>query len=118
MTGRRAGGCIGADLVVHGTLSGKCDLRIDGVFEGDLSVEGALEVGAEGSVTAPVDVDALEVAGELRGDVSARESVAIRPGGLVVGDVRARRVCIDDGGLLQGGIDMDFELPGAGEEPR
>jgi cytoskeletal protein CcmA (bactofilin family) len=109
-------GCIGADLVVHGTLSGKSDLRIDGVFEGELRVEGALEVGPEGSVTAPVLVDALDVAGELRGDVSARESVAIRAGGRVVGDVRARRVHIDDGALLSGGIDMDFELP-TGEEP-
>ncbi len=118
MTGRRVEGCIGADLVVHGTLSGKCDLRIDGVFEGALRVEGAVDVGPEGSVTAPVEVDTLEVAGELRGEVSARDAVAIRPGGRVVGDVRARRVCIDDGGLLSGGIDMDFELPAPGEELR
>jgi cytoskeletal protein CcmA (bactofilin family) len=109
-------GCIGPDLVVHGKLSGKSDLRIDGIVDGELSVDGTVIVGPDGSVSAPVDVGSLEVEGEVRGDVTARASVAIRPGGRLLGDVRARRICIDDGGSLQGGIEMEFDLPeGAGE---
>ncbi len=111
---RRSDGCIGADLVVHGTLSGKSDLRIDGVFDGQLSVEGAVVVGPEGSVAAPVRVGSIDVEGEVRGDVSASGTVSIRAGGRLVGDVRARRICVDDGGSLQGGSDMEFDLP-AGE---
>lgn len=112
---RRSDGCIGADLVVHGTLTGKSDLRIDGVFDGELSVEGAVTIGPEGSVSAPVRVGSLDVEGEVRGDVAASGSVAVRAGGRLLGDVRARRICVDDGGSLQGGIEMDFELPGASE---
>jgi cytoskeletal protein CcmA (bactofilin family) len=104
-------GTIGPDLVVHGRLSGKSDLRIDGVFDGELSVEGEVWVGPDGSVSAPVAVGSLEIEGEVRGDVTAHGAVAIRPGGRLLGDVRARRICIDDGGSLQGGIEMEFELP-------
>lgn len=115
---RRSDGCIGADLVVHGRLSGKSDLRIDGVLDGELDVEGAVVLGPEASVVAPVRVGSLEVEGELRGDVAASGAVSVRAGGRLVGDVRARRICVDDGGSLQGGIEMDFELPGAGEASR
>ncbi|MBX3275330.1 MAG: polymer-forming cytoskeletal protein [Sandaracinaceae bacterium] len=109
MTGRRLDGTLGPDLVVHGKLDGKSDLRIDGVFEGEIDVDGALAIGPEGSVVASLRVGSLEVEGEVRGDVSATDGVAVRAGGRLVGDVRARRIAIDDGGSLEGGIDMDFD---------
>lgn len=114
MNARRSDGIIGPDLVVHGRLDGKSDLRIDGVFEGEIDLDGAVVVGPDGSVTAPVTVGSLEVEGEVRGDVVAKEAVAVRPGGRLLGDVRARRIGIDDGGSLQGGIDMDFDVPETG----
>lgn len=110
---RRSGGSIGPDLVVHGKLTGKSDLRIDGLVEGAIDLEGDVLVGPDGTVTAPIDVTSLDVEGEVRGDVRARGAVAIRAGGLLVGDVRARRIAIDDGGTLQGGIEMEFDLPKA-----
>lgn len=117
MSSRRADGSIGPDLVVRGRLSGKSDLRVDGIFDGELELDGSLIVGPEGSVTAPLSVASLEIEGEVRGEVVAKESVAIRAGGRLLGDVRARRIHVDDGASLQGGIDMDFELPrGQGED--
>lgn len=110
MTARRLDGTIGPDLVVHGKLDGKSDLRIDGIFEGEIDVDGTIAVGAEGSVIAPMRVEALEIEGEVRGPVTASGGVTIRAGGRLVGDVRARRIAVDDGGVLMGGIDMDFEL--------
>lgn len=111
MSSRRPGGTIGPDLVVHGKLDGKSDLRIEGIFEGEIDIEGTLSIGPEGRVRGPARVVSLEVEGELHGDVDASESVHLRPGGRLLGDVRARRVAIDDGGSLQGGIDMEFESP-------
>ena len=113
MTSRRLDGTIGPDLVVQGALGGKSDLRIEGVFEGEIDVEGAIQVGPEGSVTAPVRAASIEIEGELRGDVTASDRVAILPGGRLIGDVRARRIAVEDGGALQGGIEMDFDDPGA-----
>lgn len=115
MSARSSGGTIGPDLVVHGKVSGKSDLRIDGVVEGEIAVDGSVLVGPDGSVTAPVNVGSLEIEGEVRGDVHAKSAVAIRPGGRLIGDVRARRIAIDDGGSLEGGIEMEFDVRGRGE---
>ena len=111
MTSRRLDGSIGPDFVVHGRLDGKSDLRIDGIFEGQINIDGAIVVGPEGSVQGDIVVHSLDVAGRLRGDVKASASVTIRSGGRLHGDVTARQVAIDDGGVLQGGIEMEFELP-------
>lgn len=110
MSSRSAEGVIGPHLVVRGRLDGKGDLRVEGVLEGDVELQGALAVGPDGTVVGPVRARAVEVAGELHGDVQASDTVAIRAGGRVQGDVRARRIAIDDGAALHGGIEMDFEL--------
>ncbi len=112
MTTRRMDGSLGPDLVVQGRLSGKSEsLRIDGVLEGEVDVDAAVTVGPDGLLSAPSRVRSLDVEGEVRGAVTASDAVAIHAGGRLLGDVRARRIAIDDGGSLQGGIEMEFELP-------
>jgi cytoskeletal protein CcmA (bactofilin family) len=105
-----AEGVIGPQLVVRGRVDGKGDLRVDGVLEGEVAIEGALAIGPEGTVSGAVHARNVEVSGELHGPVQAAEGVAIRAGGRVHGDVRARLIAIDDGASLHGGIEMDFDL--------
>ncbi|MEM9188942.1 MAG: polymer-forming cytoskeletal protein [Myxococcota bacterium] len=111
MTSRSARGYIGPSLVVHGRISGKGDLTVDGRLEGDVAFDGALAVGRDGVLLAAVATDSLDVSGQVRGNVAAAEEVSIRSGGDLHGDVRAPHVAIDDGGRLHGGIDMDVDLP-------
>lgn len=112
MTQRSATGYIGPNLVIHGRLSGRGELYIDGRIEGDLAVEGSVEVGATGVVLAAVEADRVAIGGHVRGPVTAGDEVAVRDGGRLDGDVRAPRVAIEDGGALHGGIEMDFDLSG------
>ena len=104
-------GYLGASIVVRGAVSGIADVRVDGKIEGDVAVEGLVEVGGTGVLVAPVRVESLVVEGHVRGDVIATDSVAVRNGGCIDGNVHARRVSIDDGGELHGRVDMDVELP-------
>lgn len=114
-------GYIGPSLVVRGRLSGEGMLRVDGQLVGEVSTRGRVVVGARGLMLAAVSTTTLDVEGQVRGDVVASESVAIRRGGRIDGDVRAKEVAIDDGGALHGSIAMDFDVPGdlfATEEER
>lgn len=117
VTNRSDRGYIGAGLVVRGKLTGEGNMQIDGRFDGDIACRGALVVGAEGRVDGRVDAVSVTVLGRLRGPVHASDTVAVREGGRIEGDVRAVRIAIDDGGLLDGGIDMEFELPPDLERP-
>ena len=110
MSSRSVEGVIGPHLVVRGRLDGKGDLRVDGVVEGEIELDGGLVIGPDGTVAGPVRASTVEVAGEVHGTVHAESAVSIRAGGRVQGDVRARRIAIDDGAALHGGIEMDFDI--------
>jgi cytoskeletal protein CcmA (bactofilin family) len=97
--------------MVHGRLSGKGDIVVDGRLDGDVALEGSVTVGPSGIVVASVQAGTVVVDGVLKGNVHAASAVAVRAGGRIEGDVRAPRVAIDDGGTLHGGIEMEFDLP-------
>lgn len=119
---QRARGVIGPGLVLRGRLEGRGDLDLEGRLEGELELAGDLRVAPGGRAVAVADPDApgaeegplrvrsLSVEGLVVGDVHA-DAVLVREGGTLRGQVKASRVGLDDGGMLLGTIDMDFELP-------
>jgi cytoskeletal protein CcmA (bactofilin family) len=111
MTDPAAEGYIGVEMRVRGQVEGEGSLVVEGSIEGPVAIEGALSLGTEGHLSGPVRATSLTVAGRLEGDVDTAESVVVSSGGLIIGDVRASRVAIDDGGSLDGAIEMDFDLP-------
>lgn len=103
-------GYVGPGLLLRGELRGEGQLRCDGTFEGSVELAGALVVGRSGRVAGPVHADAVAVEGLLEGPVSAGE-LNVLAGGRLVGDVRAARIGLDDGGSLEGTVEMEVELP-------
>lgn len=108
-------GYVGPGLLVRGELRGDGQLRCDGTFEGSVEIDGALIVGRSGRLIGPVQARAVAVEGALEGPVSAGE-LNVLAGGRLVGDVRAARIGLDDGGSLDGTVDMEVELPEVEDE--
>ena len=111
MSEKQIAGFFGASLKVRGTLTGKGDLVVEGRLDGEMRTLGSLAIAQTGVVHADVSVTTLDVNGELVGDVQATQAVRIASGGRIDGDVRAASIAIDDGAELNGGIEMDFEMP-------
>lgn len=76
-----------------------------------MSLSGHLVVAEGGVVSADVDVESIEVHGEVQGDIVASISVTIERGAAVRGNVRAPRVIINDGAAFDGAVEMDVTLP-------
>jgi cytoskeletal protein CcmA (bactofilin family) len=104
---------LGRGLRVRGRIRANGDLRIDAEVEGDVTVQGSLELGENAVVAGGIDAEAVTVAGSVDGDVAARGAVAITSSGRVRGDVKAGEVNLEEGGRLVGRVDVDFSLPGA-----
>ncbi len=100
-------------LRVRGRVHGRGDLRVEAQIEGDVVVDGALELEAGGAVAGAVQAASVTVAGELVGDVIARTSVAITASGSVQGNIKATELSLQEGGRFIGEIDADFDLPEA-----
>jgi cytoskeletal protein CcmA (bactofilin family) len=91
---------------VEGTLQVEGSLRIDGRLEGVLAVNGRLVVGAGAEIQAEVSAIEALVAGRIRGNLRARESVELLQGSRLEGDVFTKCFRIEDGAFFQGNCHM------------
>lgn len=100
--------CLGPGLHIKGEISSDEDLRLDGKVEGSISLGGnRLTVGGSAHIRADIVAREVLVAGEVTGNVTARERVEIKKGGSVVGDLSTARLAIEDGSFFKGSIEID-----------
>ncbi len=99
---------IGAGIRISGEISGSENLLIEGQVDGRINLAGNdVTIGKSGRVVADVAAKTIRVAGEVNGDLKAKERVVISGSGNVRGNVIAPRVVLEDGAIFKGSIDMD-----------
>ncbi len=97
---------IGRETKFRGEISGSTDLIIDGDVDGTIRLTGAkLTVRPEGRVKATIAAQDVVIAGQLEGEIRATGRVELRDGAVVLGDICATRMSIEDGATLRGGVD-------------
>ena len=99
---------IDAQADIEGKMKGK-DAVIQGRFRGEIALTGRLVIAEGAKVEAAVSADALEVAGELKGDVRTR-SFTLADKARVQGTVEARVLVVREGAWLSGSVS-------SGEQP-
>jgi cytoskeletal protein CcmA (bactofilin family) len=102
---------VGEQISIRGTLVGEEDLLVEGRIEGAVTLTGHLTVAQAGVLEANLDVDSIEVWGEVIGDIVASRAIMIQKGARVHGNVSAPRVIIHDGASFHGSVEMDVKLP-------
>ena len=101
---------IGESISIQGGLSGEEDLVIDGKVDGKVQLPGNhLTIGQSGVVKADVHAKLVSVVGRVHGNVHASERVEIESTGVVEGDVKAPRLVVQEGAVLNGSIEMSSQ---------
>ena len=83
-------------------LTGAESVRIDGLYTGDIELEGYLQVGESGSIEGNIQVSYALIAGRIVGNISCRATVHLSPGAVVLGDIITGKVIIDEGAIFHG----------------
>jgi cytoskeletal protein CcmA (bactofilin family) len=98
---------LGSGITWKGAIQGRGGVRVEGAFDGDISLRGMLVVGETGRVTCEhVRAHMVIIAGALRGDITA-EKVEIRSSGRVWGNVVTAAFSTEEGAFLRGQIRME-----------
>jgi cytoskeletal protein CcmA (bactofilin family) len=104
----RTPACLGPGLKIKGELIGHEDLKLEGKIEGAISLGGhRLNVGSTAHIHANIVAREVVVAGEVTGNVNARDRIEIKKGGSIVGDLTTARIVIEDGAFFKGAIEID-----------
>lgn len=93
---------IGAGSAFDGDLDVEGMLRVDGDVRGSIRVTGKIVVGAAGRVEASIRARSAIIGGLVKGDVYVSELLRLLSGGVIIGNVFAPRVEIEDGTRIHG----------------
>jgi cytoskeletal protein CcmA (bactofilin family) len=101
---------LGAGIIWQGDIEGSGGVRVEGTFEGKITLKGLLVVGETGKVTCEnVTATNVIVAGAIKGNITARK-VEIRSSGRVWGDIITTAFATEEGAFLRGQIRMEDEV--------
>ena len=101
---------LGPGISWEGKLRGSGGVRIEGTFEGEVTIHGLLVIGETGKVTCEhLQANTVIVAGTVRGNISA-ERLEIRSTGRVWGDVITSSFSTEEGAFLRGQITMEEKV--------
>jgi len=107
---------ISPGVVLKGELSSQGSIRVDGSLEGRMFVKGSLLLGEKGTIKGDVQAANMILAGHVEGTVTVAERLDITSTGVMLGDISARIITIEEGGMIQGNTQMPGAKPGGEPE--
>jgi cytoskeletal protein CcmA (bactofilin family) len=93
---------IAADVAISGRIAFPGNARIDGRLSGEVRADALLVVGPSALLRANVRAQQLVVFGTIEGDVRQSDSVELKPGCRMIGNIEARRVIVHAGAVFEG----------------
>src|SRR2546430_2928117 len=98
---------LGSSILITGTLTGSEDLTVDGRVEGRIELpDHALTIGPNATITAEILAKVVTVFGAVKGNVTAHDSLDIRRGASIEGEVTCTRISIQEGAAFSGKVAM------------
>lgn len=88
---------IGAELEITGTIKGSGSVRIDGKLDGELHCNGDAVVGKDAKIKGNLTVTSATIEGTINGNVTAKDRIELKSSARVTGDIRAKRLSVEDG---------------------
>ena len=98
---------IGPGMKVVGDCETDGTIRIEGLVEGSVRAGKAVVVGKDGRVKGDVTTQDAVISGSVVGTVSAESRLELQATARIEGEVRARRMQLEEGALLNGTVQMD-----------
>jgi cytoskeletal protein CcmA (bactofilin family) len=93
---------IGDGSAVTGDVHANGFIRIDGDIDGDLDTDGNVIIGEKARIRGNLTAKSVIIGGIVLGDVSAKENVKLLSTSAVIGDIRTRRVQMEEKVVFHG----------------
>ena len=102
---------IGKSIRIKGEIDASDPIYIYGSVEGSINAPAhRVTVGKEGTVKADISAREVVVMGDVCGKLRSEERVEIRSEGSLLGNLETKRLCVEEGAVLQGTIDVHMPV--------
>src|SRR5580700_7714487 len=98
---------IGRSVVIKGEVSGAESLYVDGRIECTVNFgDSRVTFGRNGVVIADINAKEVVVMGTVTGNIHCSDRLDIRSEGSLTGDVVTPRICVEDGAMVKGAVEV------------
>jgi cytoskeletal protein CcmA (bactofilin family) len=97
---------IGEGSIFKGKFYINGSLQVDGRFEGEIKTKDQLIVGELGKIKTDIIAKRVVVGGTVIGNIEAEEEISLLSSGRVLGNIKAPKVHIEEGVVVQGEISI------------
>ncbi|MGQ0814457.1 MAG: bactofilin family protein [Gemmatimonadota bacterium] len=102
-------------IIAPGTqITGDCEtegtFRIEGTIEGKIKAGKAVVVGKDGVVKGDIVTQDAVIGGHVTGTVVAESRLELQATCVIDGQIRARRIKLDEGGKINGQVQMGEQV--------
>jgi cytoskeletal protein CcmA (bactofilin family) len=108
---------IGPGMKVVGDCLTDGTVRIEGTVEGSVKAGKAVVVGKQGAVVGDVQTQDAVISGRVTGTLVAESRLELQATCQIDGDVRTRRMQLEEGALLNGTVHMSESKRGGAARP-
>ena len=100
---------ISVGTIIKGEIVSSSDIRIDGTFDGKVQSNGRVVIGESASVKGDIICENLDLWGKVDGNVYVKDTLSLKQGCTVNGNVHIRRFCVELGSTFNGNCKMITE---------
>jgi cytoskeletal protein CcmA (bactofilin family) len=104
---------LGNGTTVEGTVRTTNSIRVDGKIKGKLICKNTLTVGINGVIEGEIEAKNAIVGGKIHGKVKVAEKLVLESKSILLGDLKANKLLIDEGAVFEGTSDMGKKESGS-----
>lgn len=106
-----------AEAEITGTVKTAGSIRIDGKLDGELHCGSEAVVGKGATVKGNIVANSASIAGTVTGNIIAKDRLELKSSARVTGDIKAKRLAVEDGVVFVGKSEVNPSGPTGGPEP-
>ena len=95
---------------IKGDIKCESNIRIDGIFVGDLITKGRLVVGPNGKIEGNVTCQNAELEGQIKGKIQVQQLLTLKTTAKVDGDMVTDKLAIEPGAAFTGNCSMGNKI--------
>lgn len=103
---------IGQGMTIVGDCQTDGTIRVEGRVEGTIRAGKSVVVGRSGEVVGDIYTQDAVISGKVSGSIVAESRLELQATCSVEGEIRSRRILLDEGGRFNGSVQMNDEALG------
>jgi cytoskeletal protein CcmA (bactofilin family) len=101
---------IGEEITIEGTVRANEDIIMEGRIKGTIEAKShRITIGPKGQIEADMDAEDVVISGRMAGNILAHNKVQITREADFTGQIKAKRISIEDGAYIKATIEMEKE---------